>query len=211
MDIDAIAPPGGLVATAIMIDIISDPMALIRYEVEDGSITLDGLAIVPYKSATDVPRLDRLALDPDVLEAKVVEMMCGAKRVVLPDVAAAADAIADWASENDVYDITTIASDVEEEANVDAAIRQGASRVVKSRHVPSGIMLFCGPADYNGVLFHQEPTDQLGLVVVTHSILHVRLSPADLSMFPHKCPKCSAPAYVGFSKVECSRRCGYNP
>lgn len=26
--------------------------------------------------------------------------------------------------------------------------------------------------------------------------------------FPHKCPTCSAPAYIGFSRVDCSKGCG---
>lgn len=25
--------------------------------------------------------------------------------------------------------------------------------------------------------------------------------------FPHECPKCKGPAYIGFSKVECKRSC----
>ncbi len=25
--------------------------------------------------------------------------------------------------------------------------------------------------------------------------------------FPHECPKCSGPAYIGFSTVECKRGC----
>jgi len=29
----------------------------------------------------------------------------------------------------------------------------------------------------------------------------------DLSKFPHTCPRCKAPAYVGFVKVECSQNC----
>jgi hypothetical protein len=27
------------------------------------------------------------------------------------------------------------------------------------------------------------------------------------SVYPHTCPRCGAPAYVGFSKVDCSRSC----
>jgi hypothetical protein len=29
----------------------------------------------------------------------------------------------------------------------------------------------------------------------------------DLSRYPHKCPTCQSPAYVGFSSVECSKEC----
>jgi hypothetical protein len=29
----------------------------------------------------------------------------------------------------------------------------------------------------------------------------------DLSRYPHKCPKCTGPAYIGFNSVECSRGC----
>src|SRR5690349_10862569 len=29
----------------------------------------------------------------------------------------------------------------------------------------------------------------------------------DMSKFPHKCPKCKSPAYIGFATVECSGGC----
>lgn len=29
---------------------------------------------------------------------------------------------------------------------------------------------------------------------------------ADPKVFPHECPKCRAPAYIGFMKVDCSRK-----
>jgi hypothetical protein len=29
----------------------------------------------------------------------------------------------------------------------------------------------------------------------------------DMSKYPHKCPKCSSPAYIGFTSVECSKGC----
>lgn len=45
------------------------------------------------------------------------------------------------------------------------------------------------------------------LLVIESEFLRV-VAPAagpDLSRFPHKCPKCGSPAYVGFSSTECSR------
>lgn len=27
--------------------------------------------------------------------------------------------------------------------------------------------------------------------------------------FPHKCPRCGAPAYIGFKDVDCSAKCGF--
>lgn len=29
----------------------------------------------------------------------------------------------------------------------------------------------------------------------------------DMQRWPHKCPRCSGPAYVGFAKVECAGGC----
>jgi len=30
----------------------------------------------------------------------------------------------------------------------------------------------------------------------------------DLSRFPHTCPRCGDPAYIGFTTIECSKGCG---
>jgi hypothetical protein len=36
--------------------------------------------------------------------------------------------------------------------------------------------------------------------------------PIDLAQFPHQCPRCSSPAYVGLTSVECSRAgCEHGP
>lgn len=32
-------------------------------------------------------------------------------------------------------------------------------------------------------------------------------SSTDLSKYPHKCPKCSSPCYIGFASIDCSNAC----
>lgn len=39
-------------------------------------------------------------------------------------------------------------------------------------------------------------------------LLNPGRAPIDTTRFPHKCPRCGAPAYVGLSSVECSAGCG---
>ena len=50
-------------------------------------------------------------------------------------------------------------------------------------------------------------TDRLPYIVIVNSTKSP-MSPAELAAhFPHVCPKCGAPAYVGFYKTDCSANC----
>lgn len=51
---------------------------------------------------------------------------------------------------------------------------------------------------------HRDPTWEWREDVLTNAELQAPAS----GEWPHRCPRCSAPAYVGFSSVDCSKRCG---
>lgn len=48
------------------------------------------------------------------------------------------------------------------------------------------------------------PGDQIGW---QWNIGGEKEKPKDDDRYPHKCPKCGGPAYVGFTDVECKNRC----
>lgn len=57
-----------------------------------------------------------------------------------------------------------------------------------------------GTPEHDGsIVKMMSVTDRLKLSLTAGSL--------DLKLFPHSCPRCHAPAYVGFSDVDCSRGC----
>ena len=70
---------------------------------------------------------------------------------------------------------------------------------VQPMSLPSGL-LFYMDYRYESKGWNREHIGACDGIGKTSTII------ADPKMFPHKCPRCSAPAYVGFMKVDCSRK-----
>lgn len=62
-------------------------------------------------------------------------------------------------------------------------------------------------------VFLQQPSGAAGMVLgcfyASRIAINAAAKPkADASRFPHKCPGCGKPAYIGFNSTECSVACG---
>jgi len=85
-------------------------------------------------------------------------------------------------------------------------------RVVVKGYVPSLPNLEC-----KGIVFYSSPCNDIFQVMLdsgyavyaTVEMLSTPSStaPVSLANYPHKCPKCNGPAYIGFNSIDCSKGC----
>jgi len=67
------------------------------------------------------------------------------------------------------------------------------------------------PAEYN-TCYTYKRGEGLVMLLETKEIATFKISLVDTKAFPHRCPKCQSPCYLGFNVTECSNStCQHSP